>query len=428
MRLLVKGARVVSPADKIDGTMDLLVADGRIAALGHELPAEEAEICDAAGLLLLPGLVDLHAHMGEPGHEDREDLDSGSLAAARGGYTTVVMMPDTDPVLDNPAAVSQAVGRGKQARVHVLVAGALTKRLAGEEMAELAALKEAGATALVQPDTSIAAGGTLRRMLQYVRDLGVLIAEQPHDASLVADGLMHEGLMSTIYGMKGIPASAEETIVARDILLAAETGCPLHLSRISTAGAVRQIAAAKAQGVPITCDVSPYHLVLSDEAVADYDPNCKLMPPLRSRADVAALQAAVADGTIDCVATDHTPLTPEEKDVEFAYAPYGAIALDMAFPLLYTELVHPGRLTLDQLLRAMSCRPAQLLHIADQAGTLQPGAPADFVLVDPRQPRQVDRSTIRSHSKNTPVLGRKLQGWPVATYVDGRLTWRNDNK
>ncbi len=424
MSLLVKGGRVVDPANGLDGPADLRIAAGRIAEIGLQLPpAEGEEVLAAEGLLVLPGLVDLHAHLGEPGREERETIRSGSLAAARGGFTTVLMMPDTDPPLDTPLAMAAVrAAAGRTGVVKVLVAAALTKGLAGKEMPELAELAAAGAAALVQPDEPVASLNLLRRTLQYSRGLVPFIAIQPHDADLAGEGLMHEGLDATVLGMRGIPALAEEVAVAAAIMIAQETGCPLHLSRISTAGAVRLVAAGKADGAPITCDVSPHHLTLTAAAFNTYDPACKLWPPLRPAADVDALVQGLADGVVDCIATDHTPLTAEEKDVELNQAPWGAIGLETAFAQLYTALVSNGRLSCGQLVAALTCRPAALLGLP-AAGALTPGYPADFTLVDPAAKLAVAVERLLSRSKNTPLLGRTLQGWPVATFVDGRRVW-----
>lgn len=241
----------------------------------------------------------------------------------------------------------------------------------------------------------------------------------------MADGLMHEGVAATIYGIKGIPAVAEEVAVARDLLLAAETGCPLHLSRISTAKSLQLVTQAKAAGVRVTCDVGPHHLVLTDACLETYDPTCKLMPPLRPAADVRALVAGLASGAIDCVATDHTPFAAEEKDVEFALAPWGAVGLETTLPLLFTHLVVPGDISMSQLVRALSVQPACLLGLGDDAGTLAPGKPADFVLMDPALERLVEPKALASRGKNTPLAGRALRGWPVATFVGGHCVWRD---
>jgi len=423
---LIKGAHVVSPADDLNRKLDLLVINGRIAEIGTEIDHPDARLVEAGGLLLLPGLIDLHTHLCEPGAEERENIESGSLAAARGGYTTILMMPDTDPPLDTAPAVAQALNYGaKKGHVRILVSGALSIGLRGEAMPEFAALAEAGAQAFVQPDGSIGDAALFRRMLQYVKGMVPLIGVQPHDASLVVDGLMHEGVASTLYGLRGIPTVAEETALVRDLLLAADTNCPVHFYRISTADSVRFVARAKAAGIPVSCDVSPYHLVLTDEALANFDTTCKLQPPLRSADHVDVLVSGLAEGIIDCVSTDHTPWTDEEKDVEFAQAPWGATALETTLPLLYTKLVSVGRLSLTRLVEALSTRPAELLGLRDGAGTLRLGSPADFTLVDPETERVVSASDLISKSKNTPLLGQRLHGWPVATFVGGRLVWED---
>lgn len=424
MNWLVKGARLVSPADDLDSQQDLLVIDGRIAQIGSDVASSGARLIKADGLLLLPGLVDLHTHLCEPGAEERETVESGSQAAARGGYTRVLMMPDTHPALDTPSAVAQALAHGAQKGcVRVLVAGALSTGLAGETMPEFAAMAEAGAQAFVQPDGPITNAALFRRTLQYLKGMVPLVGVQPHDPALVMDGLMHEGTASTLCGLKGIPAVAEETALARDLLLAAETGCPVHFFRISTANSVRLMAQAKAAGIPVSCDVSAHHLVLTDEALESFDPACKLLPPLRSVDHVEALVEGLAKGIIDCVSSDHTPWTAEEADVEITRAPWGAVALETTLALLYTHLVSTGRVSLSRLVQVLSTRPAELLGLADGAGTLRPGTAADFTLVDPKKELVVTAANLVSKGKNTPLLGQRLRGWPIATFVNGILAW-----
>jgi dihydroorotase len=420
MRWLVKGARVICPTQQIDAQMDLLVQDGKINALGYNLPADDAQLINAEGLLLAPGFVDLHAHLGDPSREDRETMESGAATAAKGGFTTIVMMPDTEPPLDNAPAVAQAVARGNQTTVRVLVAAALTKGLAGNDMTEFHTLKAAGAAFFCQPDSTVRNSGLLRRTLQYGQGIGPFIAEQPHDSNLIDDGMMHEGANATYFGIKGMPALAEEVIVARDLLLAAETCSPIHLSLISSAASVQMIAEAKARGVPVTCDVSAQHLVYTDAALESYDPNYKLLPPLRTEEDRQALRLGVLNGTIDCIVTNHTPLTPEEKDVEFTLAPYGALGLETAFALLFTHWVQNESKYLAQVIAALSAHPARLLRQPAVTGHLVPGSPADFVLIDEKLSRTVRSADLASVSKNCSELNATLHGWPVATFVAGK--------
>lgn len=428
MSLLVKGGHIIDPANGIDHKMDMLVSEGRIARLETNIISQEGDqVIDADGMLVLPGLVDIHAHFGEPGREDRETISTGTLAAARGGFTTVLMMPDTQPPLDAPALVTQVLSMAeKQGHIRVRVAGALTKELAGNEMTEMSALMQAGATFLAQPDGPVLHFALLRNILRYARNLVPFIAIQPHDLSLT-NGIMHEGVDSTTLGMPGIPASAEELAVAAAIILARETNCRLHLSRLSTAQSIALVAAAKNEGVPISCDVSAHHLTLTAKAFATYDPSCKLLPPLRTADDVAALIQAVASGVVDCIATDHTPLTQEENDVELSQAPYGASGIETAFAQLYTGLVLTGKLSISQLVAALTIRPAQLLGLM-QTGALTCGLPADFTLVDPQAQITVDPANLISLGKNTPLTGRKLTGWPVATFVGGELAWPKETE
>ncbi|HHW08945.1 MAG TPA: dihydroorotase [Firmicutes bacterium] len=428
MSLLIKGGRVVDPAAGLDGYFDILVEEDLIAGImapGSE-PVAADEVYEAGGRLVLPGLVDLHVHFGEPGREERETIKSGTMAAARGGFTTVLMMPDTEPPLDDPAVLAQALDiASRKSAIRVLAAGALSKELAGREMTELAGLVAAGATGLVEPDRLPANKALLRRILQYAAPLGAFIAVHPVEYDLLGSGVMHEGAQSTAFGIPGIPAAAEEVAVAACLLLIAATGTPLHLSGISTAGSVRLIARAKEDGLPVTCDTSPYHLVLTDEYMSGYEASGKLLPPLRPPEDVAALVAGLTDGTIDCVATNHTPYPPEEKDIELDKAPFGAVALEVAWPLLYHHLVREGRLSLRRLVEAMSAKPAALLGLAGKGtGTLRLGGPADLVIVNPEAQKVVQPESFCSKGRSTPVSGRLLSGWPEATVAGGRLVWR----
>lgn len=420
MKLLIKNGTVIDPyAGKVT-EKDILLAGGKIVKTGAHLSAGGATVLDAGGKLVTPGLIDLHVHLREPGFEAKETIFSGTCAAARGGFTTVACMPNTNPVTDNAAVVAYIINTARaQGVVNVYPIGAITRGSKGESLAEMGDMKEAGAAAFSDDGIPVMNAGLMRRAMQYARMLGRTIISHCEDKHLSAGGAMHEGYMSTVLGLKGIPASAEEVMVARDILLAEETGCRLHIAHVSTAKSVRLVREAKARGVSVTAEAAPHHFSLTDAAVAGYDTATKVNPPLRTAADVAALKEGLADGTIDIIATDHAPHTIEEKDVEYELAPCGMVGLETAVGLIWTELVATGVLSPLEAITKLTINPAQVLGLSK--GTLESGADADLTIIDPALVWTVDPAQFASKGRNSPFAGRRLTGKPYMTIVGGRV-------
>jgi dihydroorotase len=419
--ILFRGARVLDPAAGRDEVADLLLDDGCVRAVGRGLGAPDgAEVLDAKGLVAAPGLVDLHAHLREPGREDVETIATGARAAAAGGFTTVCAMPNTDPVTDNQAAVGFIVrqaGLAGFARVYPI--GAVSLGQKGEQLAEVGELVAAGAVAVSDDGKPVATAHLMRTALEYALTFGIPVIDHCEDVTLSQGGAMHEGLTSTRLGLKGIPRTAEDVVVARDIALAEVTGGHVHFAHVSTVGAVRMIREAKARGLRVTAEVTPHHFTLTDSACEGYDTNAKMNPPLREARDVAALREALADGTLDCIATDHAPHHYDAKEAEFDNAPFGVVGLETALGLALTELVGSGVLTLPQLIERMASRPASIAHLP--GGTLRAGSPADVVVFDPDAEWTVDAARFFSKSRNTPFGGRRLRGVVRWTIVGGRV-------
>ena len=421
---VVRNGRIIDPASGRDETGDLWFREGRII----DSPDDEskgATVIEANGLLVLPGLVDMHAHLCEPGYEYRETLESGALAAAAGGVTGVACMPDTNPVIDDAPTVRYVRARAADAAVRIYPIAAVTAGRGGERLTETGELAEAGAVALSDADRSIRNPAILRRALEYSRMFDLPIIVHCEDPSLSAGGLMHEGKHATRLGLKGIPSIAEETVAARDIMLAEWTGGRLHITHVSTAVTVELIRAAKKRGVRVTADVSPHHLVLTDGALSTYDTHLKINPPLRTRPDVEALRDGLVDGTIDAIASDHTPRSVDEKNTEFQEALPGALGLETMLAVVFTELVVPGHLTLSDAVNVLSTAPAGLLGI--EGGNLAAGSPADLFLFDPDGTWTVDPASFWSRSGNTPFAGRALNGSVTQTIVDGRVRYRRED-
>ncbi|NLG84603.1 MAG: dihydroorotase [Firmicutes bacterium] len=423
MDYCLKGGFVVDPVTQRQGKLDVLIRDGRIAAVGPELDPAGAEVFPVAGLHILPGLVDMHVHLREPGREDEETIATGLAAAAAGGFTAVAAMPNTDPALDNPALIAFVLAQAERVGgVRLCAVGCLTKGQRGEEMAELGELVRGGAVAFSNDGVPLPNAEILRLAMEYSKIFGLPILLHAQDAHIGREGVMHEGRWSTVLGLPGIPALAEEVAVARDLLLAAATGAAVHIQHVSTAGAVAMIRQAKEQGIKVTAEATPHHLILTDAAVAAYDTNTKVNPPLRSEADRAALREGLTDGTIDVIASDHAPHTLEEKHREFALAPDGMVGLETSLGLVLTELVRPGLLSLDEMVMKMAVNPRRILGLPE--GSLTPGLPADLTVVDLERTWRVDPGLFRSKAKNTPFAGRELVGKAVATFVGGRLVHR----
>jgi dihydroorotase len=419
VNLLLRGGRVVDPAAGLDGLQDVLIVEGRVARLGRSLAAPEgSQVIDVAGKVVCPGFIDMHVHLREPGHEYKETVATGTRAAAAGGFTAVCCMANTWPVNDTRAVTDYILAKARvEGVVRVYPIGAVTRGLQGSELAELAELAEAGCVAFSDDGHCVMNAEIYRRAMEYAMPFGAPVISHAEDGHLSRGGTMHEGLVSTDLGLGGQPAAAEDVMVARDIVLAEATGAHVHIAHLSTGGAVRMVREAKARGVRVTAEVTPHHLLLTDEAVRGYDANTKMAPPLRSKQHVDAVQEALADGTIDCIATDHAPHARAEKEGEFAAAANGVVGLETAVPLLLDRLVRPGMLALPTLVARLSLGPARVLSLP--GGSLAPGAPADLTILDPDEPWTIDPARFRSRSRNTPFAGWTGVGAPVLTIVGG---------
>jgi dihydroorotase len=420
--LLVRGGRVVDPASCVDAVLDLLVEGSKVAAVGLGLAAPSgAGVIDAHGKLVLPGFVDLHVHLREPGEEYKEDIASGTRAAAAGGFTSICCMANTQPVNDNAAVTEYIVRRAREMGVvNVFPVGAVSKGLRGETLAEFGEMKEAGAVAVSDDGRPVMSAALMRRALEYARSFDLVVIAHEEDLTLSAGGAMHEGFHSTRLGLRGVPAAAEEVMVLRDLALLKLTGGRLHVAHVSTAGAVGAIRTARADGLRVTAEVTPHHLFLCDVACSTYDPDFKIAPPLRSEADRAAVRAALADGTIGAIATDHAPHTVLEKDLEFDAAANGVVGLETALPLAL-RLVEEGVLPLSEAVRRLTQGPAQILGL--RKGTLAAGSDADLVVVDPAAEWTVEPGDLRSRSRNTPFKGWRMRGRVSATVVGGKVVY-----
>lgn len=420
--LWIKSGRVLDPASGLDQIADLLIRNGKIAALGRvEKPPAGVEVLDARGKLVVPGLIDMHVHLREPGREDEETILTGSRAAAAGGFTAIACMPNTSPPIDNQETVRFVRQEAEAAPVRVYPIAAITQGRRGQEITEVADLVAAGAVAISDDGDAVKNSEIFRRALEYASMFDVLVISHCEDPDLRGPGVMNEGYVSTLLGLKGIPAIAEEVVVARDIGIAEFTGARLHIAHVSTAGAVDLIRAAKDRGVQVTAEVTPHHLSLTDQAVRTFDPNTKTNPPLRGEGDRQALRQGLVDGTIDCVASDHAPHSQEEKEMEFDAAPFGIVGLETSLGLVLTELVHRGALTLSKAIAAMTVNPARILGV--EGGVICVGGPADLTIIDPEIRWTVDRRTFRSKSKNTPFDGWELRGRAVTTIVGGEVVY-----
>jgi len=427
-KLLLRGGRLVDPASGHDGAADVLLDGGVVAEVGPGLEAAGAKRVDCGGLVVCPGFVDLHVHLREPGREDAETIETGSRAAALGGYTAVCPMPNTDPVADNAGVVEMVAARGREVGlVDVFPVGAVTLGQRGVELAELGAMARSAATVDCFSDDGhpIREARLLRLALEYARAFDAVVADHAEDASLTDGAQMHEGEVSAMLGLAGWPAAAEEMVVARDLLLAELTGGRLHLCHLSTANAVELVRAAKARGVRVTAEAAPHHFTLTDEVVRGYDPVFKVNPPLREKADVEAVRQGLADGTIDAIATDHAPHAREDKEVEWTAAPPGMLGLETALGLAVAELVAPGYLALPAAIERLTAGPARCRRLPGHGGPVTPGAPANLTVLDPAARWTVDRARLASRARNTPFHGRELTGRVVHTLLRGAFTVRD---
>ena len=419
--ILIKGGRVIDPASNTDEVKDLLIEAGKI---GSRAKGQADTIIDAKGQWVLPGLIDMHVHLRDPGWPDKETVASGSRAAALGGFTTICCMANTNPPIDNPAVVEYIVAKAKRdAVVNILPVAAVTKGLKGEELAELGRCFAEGAVAFSDDGQPIMRAGIMRRALEYVRQFGVPIISHSEDRDLSDGGSMNESRVSTEAGLPGIPSLAEEIMVARDILLAREFG-RVHLAHLSAAGSVRLVRQAKSDGIAVSCETCPHYFSLTEAAIMDYDTNAKVNPPLKSAADVAEIVKGLKDGTIDVIATDHAPHTQEEKNVEFNQAKSGLIGLETALALVITKLISENALSPSQAIAKMTAAPARILNLTNK-GSLKPGSDADLIVVDPQAEWTVDASQFASKSRNTPFNGWRLKGKVLQTIVGGKTVVRD---
>lgn len=439
----IKNAQVIDPAQDICGVCDVLIHEGKILEIrekiseaevreklaGHTNPATPLDLTweeiDATGKYLFPGLVDVHTHLREPGREDKEEIRSGAEAAVRGGFTTILAMPNTEPVLDQRALIEFVVNQGSRAgfaRIHPIAA--MTKGQQGKELVEMVELASAGAVAFSDDGKGVQSAEIMRLALEYAKLTNLPVVSHCEDENLAHKGAMHRGIVSARLGLPGIPGSAESVMVARDILLAEEGGGKLHLAHISAKESVDLIRAAKKRGVNVTAEVNPHHLIFTDDAIAKnpYDTSYKVNPPLRSEADREALLEGLLDGTIDMLATDHAPHTWEEKTRPFDEAPFGISGLETSLAGVWKYLVEPGKLSPEALIKAWSMKPAQRFNLP--GGSLKPGAAADVILFDPTRSEIVESDWLVSKGKNTPFLGQELQGFPMMVWIEGRLVYQ----
>jgi len=421
MKILIKSGRVIDPANQIDMVQDVLIEAGRIAAIGADLAAEGAEVVDATGLLVTPGLVDIHTHLRDPGQEYKEDIVSGTRAAAAGGVTSLACMPNTSPVNDNLAITQYIIHKAKTAgSANVYPIGAISHGMKGETLAEMGELKEAGCVAFSDDGKPVLNGELMRRAFEYADTFDAPLISHSEDLSLVGEGCMNEGDVATELGLKGIPWVAENAAVAREIMLAEFTGARLHVAHISTTGSVELVRQAKARGVRVSCEATPHHFTLTEEAVRGYDTNAKMNPPLRTQADVDAIRAGLADGTIDAIATDHAPHHYDEKNVEFNIALNGIVGLETLLPLTL-QLVRDNVISLPRAVALLTCSPAAIIGI--EGGTLSVGAVADVALIDPDLNWTLSAESSFSKGKNSPFMNQPLVGGAVRTFLAGKTVF-----
>ena len=424
MKLLIANGYVIDPAQQVNAGRNVLIDEGRVVGLldRSEPAPEDAQVLDATGLIVAPGFIDLHTHLREPGQEYKETIASGASAAVTGGWASVCAMPNTDPINDNPAVTRFIIEQGQAANLaNVFPIGAITKGSGGKELAEMGEMKNAGIVAVSDDGRPVPTSGMMRRALEYARGFDLTVVDHCQDHSLSAGGVMHEGRWSLILGLRGMPAAAEDVDVVRDCVLAKLTGAKVHIAHVSTRGALEAVRQAKNQGLPVTCEVTPHHWTLTDEAVQEYDTNTKMSPPLRSREHVDAVLAGIKDGTIDAIATDHAPHHADEKALEFDQAPFGIAGLETAVGLAF-DLVQSGLIDLERVVQMCSTNPARIFGLADR-GSLKANAHADVTILDPQLEWVFDVNRSRSKSRNTPFHGRTMHGAAVATIVGGRLVY-----
>jgi len=423
VRLLIKNGRVIDPSSRTDETLDILIDKGKIVEVKPKIEADDAQLVDASRLVVAPGFIDMHAHLREPGQEDKEDIGTASLAAAKGGFTSICAMPNTQPVNDNRGVTEYILSEAKKrALVTIFPIAAITKNLEGEELTDMADLASAGVRAFSDDGKCIQNSLVMRRALEYSNFLQTVIIDHCEDSNLSQEGLMHEGFCSHLFGLNGIPSAAEDIMVARDIILTEAARSRIHIAHLSTRGAVYLVREAKRRKIRVTAEATPHHLILSDSALENYSTNLKVNPPLRGQEDVRALVEAIQEGVVDVLATDHAPHTVEEKAVEFDRAPFGIDGLETAVSLLLDRLVNKNIVPLSRFIEMISSKPAQILGLKDK-GRLGVGADADLTILNLHKEIVVDVQEFCSKSRNNPFHGWKLKGAPVMTIVAGRIVY-----
>jgi dihydroorotase len=422
MQLILRQGRIIDPSQKLNKVGDLGIEEGRVVELSPRIRKRARKEVDARGLIVAPGFIDMHVHLREPGREDAETIESGTAAAARGGFTGVACMPNTQPVNDSEAVTSFILERAREvARISVYPIGAITKGSQGETLSEIGEMHRAGIVAISDDGRPVQNSQIMRRAMEYSRLFDLAVIDHCDDRDLAAGGCMNEGYFSTLLGLKGINPAAEEIQVVRDTILARQSSARVHIAHLSTRNSLAAVVRAKQENIPVTCEVTPHHLLLTDAAVTSYDTNTKMNPPLRSQEDVDALVRGLASGSIDAIATDHAPHNANDKMLEYDRAPFGIIGLETAVGLILDRFVRTGIIELDRMVQLMSCNPARILKL--DRGTLSRGSWADVTLLDPELQWEVRSSEFHSRSRNTPFEGWKLHGGPAMTIVKGRVAW-----
>ena len=425
-RLLIKNGRVMDPASSLDRVADVLIEGDKIVGIDENTDAAGAAVIDAAGLIVAPGFIDMHVHLREPGFEHAETIETGSRAAAAGGFTSVCAMPNTAPINDDATVTRYIVERARRyAVVNVFPIGAITKGSAGKELAAIGSMKEAGIVAISDDGRPVMNARVMRRAMEFAREFSLPVIDHCEDLNLSAGGDMHEGFQSVRLGLGGIPACSEEVIVARDILLAELTGARFHVAHISARNSVRMVAAAKSRGLKVTCEATPHHIALSDSDMIPYDSNYKMKPPLRSACDVSAVVEGIVSGTVDVIATDHAPHAGSEKMQEFEKCPFGITGLETAIGVVLEHLVHTGKIGISKMIEMFTVKPASIVGLKGR-GTLAPGSFADVTIIDPELTWTFDANQSCSKSRNTPFDGHTFRGGAVMTVVNGNCAWRRD--